>query len=261
MLLPKFLQHQLQCQLCARLKGGVQKILWLKNETIKGIFEAAVKIANSQLLQSVMITKLDLRKSAPFATVMDMLLVDKGEALAVEMDMAEEPGLAGVATMALLTGFKKDYMIPQAAGISAAAMTEAPHKNASEEGGSSSSRKKGRCLQLVKSTISHVADQIAQFQLSLIICLGFKVPIVSKVKCVSIKGKGLMWLRAPPTDCIWFAFKEMPDLVLVTEPAIGDCCINSGCVLDAFVEQWRESAVLPNCQSISVCWMMGEDDD
>lgn len=38
MLLPKFLQHQLQCQLCARLKGGVQQILWLKNETIKGTF-------------------------------------------------------------------------------------------------------------------------------------------------------------------------------------------------------------------------------
>ncbi len=38
MLLTKFLQHQLQCQLCGRLKGGVQKILWLKNETIKGIF-------------------------------------------------------------------------------------------------------------------------------------------------------------------------------------------------------------------------------
>lgn len=165
--------------------------------------EAAVKIANSQLLQSVMIMKLDLRKSAPFATVMHMLPVDKGEALAVEMDMvwhsgshvtietqvdmrdshaqekmvaqSEEPGLAGVAALALLTGFKKDYMIPQAAGISAAPMTEAPHKNASEEGGSSSSRKKGRCLQLVKSMISHVADQIAQVQLSLIICLGFKV--------------------------------------------------------------------------------------
>jgi hypothetical protein len=69
-------------------------------------------------------------------------------------------------------------------------------------------------------------------------CLGMvdkQVPIVSKVKCVSIKGKGLMWLRAPPTDRIWFAFKEMPDLVLVTEPAIGNCCINCGCALDAFV--------------------------
>ncbi len=90
--------------------------------------EAAVKIANSQLLQSVMIMKLDLRKSAPFATVMHMLPVDKGEALAVEMDMvwhsgshvtietqvdmrdshgqekmvaqSEEPGLAGVAALA-----------------------------------------------------------------------------------------------------------------------------------------------------------------
>jgi hypothetical protein len=51
-------------------------------------------------------------------------------------------------------------------------------------------------------------------------CLGMvdkQVPIVSKVKCVSIKGKGLMWLRAPPTDRIWFAFKEMPDLDLVTK--------------------------------------------
>lgn len=69
-------------------------------------------------------------------------------------------------------------------------------------------------------------------------CLGMvdkQVSIVSKVKCVSIKGKGLMWLRAPPTDRIWFAFKEMPDLDSVTEPAIGNCCINSGCVLDAFV--------------------------
>lgn len=119
--------------------------------------EAAVKIANSQLLQSVTIMRLHLRKSAPFATVMHMLPVEKGEALAVEMDMvwhsgscvtietqvdmqdshaqekmvaqAEEPGLAGVVAMALLKGFEKDYMIPQAAGISAAAMTEAPHKS------------------------------------------------------------------------------------------------------------------------------------
>jgi hypothetical protein len=72
--------------------------------------------------------RLDLRKSAPFATVMHMLPVDKGEALAVEMDMvwhsgshvtietqvdmrdshgqekmvaqSEEPGLAGVAALA-----------------------------------------------------------------------------------------------------------------------------------------------------------------
>lgn len=115
------------------------------------------------------------------------------------------------------------------------------------------SARRGKWLHSVKSWMSHVAEQVAQ------------VPLVLRVECVLIKGTGLMRLRAPPTDRIWFAYKEMPELKLVPKLAIGDHPINSGAlgalIVHELQEQWRESLVLPNYQSISVRWMMGDDDD
>ena len=38
----------------------------------------------------------------------------------------------------------------------------------------------------------------------------------------------LIRLRAPPSDRIWFAFKEPPEIDLEPEPCIGDHKISSG---------------------------------
>ncbi len=43
-------------------------------------------------------------------------------------------------------------------------------------------------------------------------------------------------MKAPPTNHVWFSFKEMPEMDLVSEPSIGDHRISSG-PLAAFVVQ------------------------
>jgi hypothetical protein len=79
-------------------------------------------------------------------------------------------------------------------------------------------------MQSVKSMISRVAEQVSQ------------VPLILKIRCESIKGTGLLRMRAPPTDRMWFSFKEMPELDLVPEPCIGERRFNSG-PLGTFIVQ------------------------
>lgn len=111
------------------------------------------KMRTPSYVKSVTITNLDLGKLPPFATAVHMLPADEGGTLAVEMDMvwnsggcvtietridmqdlntrekmaaeAQEPGLAGAAATALLTGLEKDSDIAHT-GISA----EFPHSSA-----------------------------------------------------------------------------------------------------------------------------------
>jgi hypothetical protein len=55
-----------------------------------------------------------------------------------------------------------------------------------------------------------------------------QVPLLLKIRLVSLKGTMLIRLRAPPSDRIWFAFKEPPEIDLEPEPCIGDHKISSG---------------------------------
>jgi hypothetical protein len=75
--------------------------------------------------------------------------------------------------------------------------------------------------------------------------MGKQVPLVLRIECVLIKGTGLMRLRAPPTDRIWFAYKEMPELKLVPKLAIGDHPINSGALGALIVHELQVFSTLP----------------
>jgi len=55
-----------------------------------------------------------------------------------------------------------------------------------------------------------------------------QVPLLLKIKLVSVKGTCRVCLRAPPSDRIWFSFKEMPNIKFAPEPIIGDHRISSG---------------------------------
>ena len=49
-----------------------------------------------------------------------------------------------------------------------------------------------------------------------------------KIRLVSMKGTCIVSLRAPPSDRIWFSFKEMPIINMEPEPCIGERRISSG---------------------------------
>lgn len=54
-----------------------------------------------------------------------------------------------------------------------------------------------------------------------------QVPIVLKIRLVSLKGTVVLKLKAPPSDRVWFAFKTMPDIQFEHEPCIGEHRISS----------------------------------
>ncbi|CAK9267768.1 unnamed protein product [Sphagnum jensenii] len=221
------------------------------------------KMKTPSYIKSITIAELDLGKSPPYATALRMLPADAAGALALEFDLqwqgvgsiacetrlevrdasaqekvasqVGEPGLAGDAAAALLTGIGNDLNISGTTRVL-------------EDG-----NKKGGLMQSVKSMISRVAEQVSQ------------VPLILKIRCESIKGTGLLRMRAPPTDRMWFSFKEMPELDLVPEPCIGERRFNSGPLGTFIVQhlkvQLREILVMPNCEDLFTAWMMAEKDD
>lgn len=55
-----------------------------------------------------------------------------------------------------------------------------------------------------------------------------QVPLLLKIRLVSVKGTCIVSLRAPPSDRIWFSFKEMPDIDMAPEPCIRDIRMRIG---------------------------------
>jgi hypothetical protein len=63
------------------------------------------------------------------------------------------------------------------------------------------------------------------------------VPLVLKIRLVSLKGTSVFKLKAPPTDRVWFAFKTMPEIHFEPVPCIGEHRISSGALANLIAKQ------------------------
>jgi hypothetical protein len=147
------------------------------------------KMKTPSYIKSITIAELDLGKSPPYATALRMLPADAAGALALEFDLqwqgvgsitcetrlevrdasaqdkvasqVGEPGLAGDAAAALLTGIGNDLNISgvtTASGVTADSVSSRTGTTRVLEDGN----KKGGLMQSVKSMISRVAEQVSQ---------------------------------------------------------------------------------------------------
>lgn len=233
-----------------------------------------MKIRKPSYIKSISIKELDLGRHPPFARAMRILPPDAGGALAMEIDLEwhggghltcetrldlreqatqgevaatlAESGSEGDDTAAVLSGLRGKFDEVAGSGRFPAAVQEG--RQAAEN-----SNKKGRWMQSVKSMMSRVADQISQ------------VPIVLKIRLVSLKGTVVLKLKAPPSDRVWFAFKTMPDIQFEHEPCIGEHRFSSDAlarvISNAIKVQIRDSVVMPFCEDIFLNWMLADKEN
>ncbi|KAL3335674.1 hypothetical protein AABB24_031743 [Solanum stoloniferum] len=104
-----------------------------------------------------------------------------------------------------------------------------------------------------KSIFNSVAKQVSQVSLSL------------GIRIASIQGKMRLYIKPPPSDQIWFGFTSMPDIDIHLDSSVGEHKISSGhlslFLINRFKGAIRETLVLPNCESVSIPFMLAEKDD
>ncbi|KAJ1281717.1 hypothetical protein BS78_04G327400 [Paspalum vaginatum] len=104
-----------------------------------------------------------------------------------------------------------------------------------------------------KTILHSIADHVSQ------------VPLSLAIRISSVRGILRIHLKPPPSDQIWYGFVSMPDLEWDLESSVGDRKITNSHIAtligNRFKASLRDSLVLPNCESISVPWMLAEKDD
>ena len=68
------------------------------------------------------------------------------------------------------------------------------------------------------------------------------MPLVLKIRLVSLKGTAVFKLKAPPSDRVWFAFKTMPEVHFEPVPCIGDHRISSSALGNLIAQQMKVQA-------------------
>ncbi|KAK9697072.1 hypothetical protein RND81_08G012800 [Saponaria officinalis] len=104
-----------------------------------------------------------------------------------------------------------------------------------------------------KAILNSVAKHVSQ------------VPLTLAIKVASLKGTIQLHVKPPPSDQLWFGFTSMPDIQFQLESSVKDHKITNGRIASFLISRFkasiRETLVLPNCESISVSWMLAEKDD
>ncbi|KAL5208449.1 hypothetical protein ABZP36_032884 [Zizania latifolia] len=104
-----------------------------------------------------------------------------------------------------------------------------------------------------KNILHSVADHVSQ------------VPLSLAIKISSVQGVLRIHVKPPPSDQLWYGFTSMPDLEWELESSIGDRKITNSHIAsligNRFKASLQESLVLPNCESITMPWMLAEKDD
>ncbi|KAK9106255.1 hypothetical protein Syun_022266 [Stephania yunnanensis] len=104
-----------------------------------------------------------------------------------------------------------------------------------------------------KAIISSMANHVSQ------------VPLSLKIKIASVRGTVRLQIKPPPSDQLWFTFTSMPEIDFNLESSVGEHRITSGHVAlllgNRIKAAIRETLVLPNCESVSIPWMLAERDD
>ncbi|OEL15416.1 hypothetical protein BAE44_0023567 [Dichanthelium oligosanthes] len=104
-----------------------------------------------------------------------------------------------------------------------------------------------------KNILHSIADHVSQ------------VPLSLAIRISSVRGTLRIHLKPPPSDQIWYGFTSMPDLEWDLESSVGDRKFTNSHIAtligNRFKASLRDSLVLPNCESISIPWMLAEKDD
>uniref|UniRef100_A0A0D3FCC4 SMP-LTD domain-containing protein n=1 Tax=Oryza barthii TaxID=65489 RepID=A0A0D3FCC4_9ORYZ len=104
-----------------------------------------------------------------------------------------------------------------------------------------------------KNIMHSIADHVSQ------------VPLSLAIKISSVRGVLRVHVKPPPSDQLWYGFTSMPDLEWDIESSIGDRKITNShigsLIGNRFKASLRDSLVLPNCESISIPFMLAEKDD
>ncbi|KAK8463580.1 hypothetical protein SEVIR_1G381900v4 [Setaria viridis] len=104
-----------------------------------------------------------------------------------------------------------------------------------------------------KNILHSIADHVSQ------------VPLSLAIRISSVRGTLRIHVKPPPSDQIWYGFKSMPDLEWDLESSVGDRKITNSHIAtligSRFKASLRDNLVLPNCESISMPWMLAEKDD
>lgn len=92
-----------------------------------------------------------------------------------------------------------------------------------------------------------------------------QVPFSLTIKITSVRGTLRIHMKPPPSDQLWYGFTSMPDLEWDLESSVGDRKITNSRIASLIGNRikvsLRDSLVLPNCESISMPWMLAEKDD
>ncbi|CAH2067022.1 unnamed protein product [Thlaspi arvense] len=104
-----------------------------------------------------------------------------------------------------------------------------------------------------KSILKNIVEQVSQ------------VPITLSIGVSSLRGTLRVHMKPPPSDQLWFGFTSMPDIEFDLLSSVGDHKITNSHVAMFLVNRFktgiREVMVLPNCESITIPWMIAEKDD
>ncbi|CAN8235110.1 unnamed protein product [Cochlearia groenlandica] len=104
-----------------------------------------------------------------------------------------------------------------------------------------------------KSILKNIAEQVSQ------------VPITLSIGVSSLRGTLRVHMKPPPSDQLWFGFTSMPDIEFNLVSSVGEHKITNTHVATFLVNRFkigiREVMVLPNCESITIPWMIAEKDD
>ncbi|AAF97262.1 Strong similarity to a hypothetical protein T18K17.13 gi/6598861 from Arabidopsis thaliana BAC T18K17 gb/AC010556 and contains a PH PF/00169 domain [Arabidopsis thaliana] len=104
-----------------------------------------------------------------------------------------------------------------------------------------------------KSILKTIAEQVSQ------------VPISLSIRVSSLRGTLRVHMKPPPSDQLWFGFTSMPDIEFDLASSVGEHKITNSHVamflINRFKTAIREAVVLPNCESLTIPWMIAEKDD
>ncbi|KAF5747280.1 hypothetical protein HS088_TW06G01461 [Tripterygium wilfordii] len=149
----------------------------------------------------------------------------------------------------LLEGFEQ---LGKQLNLSEGTIDAEEHKNAADtsfDGGVSSST----CGSRWKSILNSVAKQVSQ------------VPLSLSIQVASLRGTMRIYVKSPPSDQLWFGFTSMPNIELDLASSVGEHKITSGQVASFLINKFKaaiqETMVLPNCENLSIPWMLAETDD
>ncbi|KAJ0255690.1 Uncharacterized protein HA466_0087610 [Hirschfeldia incana] len=104
-----------------------------------------------------------------------------------------------------------------------------------------------------KSILKNIAEQVSQ------------VPITLSIGVSSLRGTLRVHMKPPPSDQLWFGFTSMPEIEFDLVSSVGEHKITNSHVamflINRFKTGIREVMVLPNCESVTIPWMIAEKDD